>query len=126
MPLTLWIAAGGAVGAATRHLVNVGATRLLGHSFPYGTFTVNVLGSLIMGLLIGLMALRWSASQEMRAFLTTGLLGGFTTFSTFSLDFATLMERKAHALAAIYAAGSVGTSLAAVFVGLWMMRWALT
>ena len=126
MPLTLWIAAGGAVGAATRHLVNVGATRLFGHSFPYGTFTVNVLGSLIMGLLIGLMALKWSASQETRAFLTTGLLGGFTTFSAFSLDFATLLERKAHALAAIYAAGSVGASLFAVFAGLWMMRWALT
>ncbi len=126
MPLTLWIAAGGAVGAATRHLVNVGATRLLGHSFPYGTFTVNVLGSLIMGLLIGLMALKWSASQEIRAFLTTGMLGGFTTFSTFSLDFATIWDRKAHGLALIYAGSSVGISLVAVFFGLWMMRWALT
>ncbi len=125
MPLTLWIAAGGAVGAAARHLVNVGATRVLGHSFPYGTFTVNVLGSLIMGVFIGLMALKWSASQEMRAFLTTGMLGGFTTFSTFSLDFATLLERKAHVLAALYAASSVGISFIAVFAGLWLMRWAL-
>jgi len=125
MPLTLWIAAGGAIGAAARHLVNVGTGRFLGHDFPYGTLTVNVVGSLVMGLLIGLMALKWSASQETRAFLTSGMLGGFTTFSAFSLDFATLIERKAHGLAALYAAGSVGLSLIAIFAGLWLMRWAL-
>ncbi len=122
MPMMMWVAAGGALGAAGRYLVNVWTGRLLGSGFPWGTLTVNILGSLAMGALITFMALKWSTSQEMRAFLTTGILGGFTTFSAFSLDFATLYERKAFGLAALYALGSVGVSLIAIFAGMALMR----
>ena len=120
--MILWVAAGGALGSAARYLVNVGAGRLLGSEFPWSTFIVNVLGCFLMGLLIGLMALRLNVGNEMRAFLTTGILGGFTTFSAFSLDFAVLVERKAYAAAGFYAAGSVVLSLAAVFLGLALVR----
>lgn len=122
MPLILWIAAGGAVGASGRHLMNVYAGRLLGTDFPWGTFIVNVAGSLAMGMFITAMALKFQTSLEMRAFLTTGLLGGFTTFSAFSLDFITLFERKQHGLAALYAASSVGLALLAIFAGMALMR----
>ena len=116
------VAAGGAIGATGRYIVTVLATRLFGHAFPWGTVIVNVLGSFAMGALITYMALKWSATQEARAFLAVGVLGGFTTFSSFSLDFATLYERK-HALVAIlYAAGSVGLSLIAIFAGMALMR----
>lgn len=122
MPIILWVAAGGALGAAGRYLVNVWTGRLLGSGFPWGTITVNVAGSFLMGALITYLALKWSASQEIRAFLTTGVLGGFTTFSAFSLDFATLYERKEFGLALGYAAGSVGLSLLAIFAGMALMR----
>jgi CrcB protein len=122
MPMIIWIALGGALGSAVRHLVNVSTARLLGLDCPWGTAIVNVVGSFAMGAVIALMALRWSASQETRAFLTTGILGGFTTFSAFSLDFATLVERRDFDLALYYVAGSVVLSLAAIFVGLWFFR----
>ena len=122
MPIYLWIAAGGAAGASMRHLVNVIATRQLGHGFPWGTMMVNIAGSFIMGMLITLMALKWNTSQEIRAFLTTGMLGGFTTFSAFSLDFATLYERKQQFAAFAYAGSSVAFSLLAVFTGMMLVR----
>lgn len=122
MPMILWVAAGGALGSAARYLVNVAAGRLLGPEFPWGTLTVNVAGSFVMGLLITLMALKMQVSQEVRAFLTTGILGGFTTFSAFSLDFAALVERREAGLAALYAIVSVGLSLAAIFAGLKLGR----
>ncbi len=122
MPTILWIAAGRAVGASGRHLVNVYAGRLLGTGFPWGTVVVNVGGSFIMGVLITAMALKWQVSLEVRAFLTTGILGGFTTFSAFSLDYATIYERKEHGLAFLYAAGSVGLALAAMFAGMALTR----
>ena len=122
MAIMLWIAVGGALGSALRHLVNVSAARLLGAEFPWGTAIVNVSGSFVMGTLIALLALKWSASQEVRAFLTTGILGGFTTFSAFSLDFAVLFERRAYDLAVSYAALSVVLSLLAIFAGLWLTR----
>lgn len=122
MKLFLMAAAGGALGAGARHLVNVGAMRLTGAGFPWGTLAVNLLGCFLMGLLIEAAALRWSISNEMRAFLATGILGGFTTFSAFSLDFAVLVERKAHGVALLYAAASVGLSLLALFAGLYVMR----
>jgi CrcB protein len=122
MPMILWVAAGGAFGAAGRYLVSVWTGRLLGAGFPWGTVVVNITGSFVMGALITLLALKWSTSQEMRAFLTTGILGGFTTFSAFSLDFATLYERKEIGLAVGYAAGSVVLSLLAIFAGMALMR----
>jgi CrcB protein len=122
MPLVLWIAAGGALGAALRHFMNVLIGRTMGEAFPWHTLIINVTGSFIMGVMIALMALRWNASQELRAFLTTGILGGYTTFSAFSLDFALLVERKAYALAGAYAAGSVVLSLVGIFAGLALIR----
>ena len=125
MKLVLLVAAGGAIGAVGRYLVGVGAVRLLGFGFPWGTLIVNVLGSLLMGLLIEFIALRLSASNEVRTFLATGVLGSFTTFSAFSLDFAVLMERKAHGAAMLYLGASVGFSILALFAGLSIMRAAL-
>lgn len=122
MPLILWIAAGGAIGAGARHLVNVGALRLFGPAFPWGTMIVNIAGCFVMGALAALMALKWSAGIETRAFLTTGILGGFTTFSAFSIDFANLIERKDYLFAGLYGAGSVLLSLVAVFAGLALVR----
>jgi len=126
MNMYLWVALGGAIGASGRFFVTSTTGRLLGHGFPWGTILVNVVGSFIMGALISFMAIKWSTSGEMRAFLTTGILGGFTTFSAFSLDFATLVERKEHMAAFAYAAGSVGLSIMAVFAGLVVMRTVLS
>jgi len=122
MHVVLWIAAGGALGAAARHGVNVWSLRLLGPDFPWGTLFVNVAGSFVMGVLISAMALKWSVGLEVRAFLTTGILGGFTTFSAFSLDVANLFERRDYLVATLYGLGSVGLSLAAIFIGLALTR----
>jgi len=118
----LWVALGGAIGASARYGVGVQAAKLLGFGFPWGTLIVNVAGSFAMGLLIELTALKFNVSQDMRAFLTIGILGGFTTFSAFSVEFSLLVERKEILLACLYAAGSFGLSIAALFVGLWLMR----
>ena len=122
MKLILLAAAGGAIGAAGRYIVGISAVRLLGHGFPWGTLSVNILGSFLMGVLIEAWALRFNAPQEVRVFLATGLLGGFTTFSAFSLDLVTLFERKDYGTALIYLMGSVGLSLLALFAGLYVMR----
>ncbi len=122
MKLVLAIAAGGAIGAVGRHYVGVCALRWLGTAFPYGTLAVNVAGSFLMGVLVGLMAAKWSVGAELRAFLTVGVLGGFTTFSAFSLDFATLVERGETALAAGYVAASVILALAGIFAGMHLTR----
>ena len=99
MNLVIAIALGGAVGAVARHYVGAQMLRLLGDGFPWGTLTVNVVGSFAMGALVEIMALRWNVGPELRAFMTVGILGAFTTFSTFSLDFAVLTERGALGLA---------------------------
>ena len=113
---------GAGIGGALRHGVNVGAGRLLGLGFPFGTLIVNIAGSFLMGALAGYFAFRPGMPQHMRLFLTTGILGGFTTFSAFSLDSALLIERHAYGLAAGYMVGSVFASLVALFVGLAMFR----
>lgn len=118
----LWVALGGALGSAARYTVSVWSGRILGSEFPWHTLIVNIAGCFAMGLLIELMALKLNVGNELRAFLTTGILGGFTTFSAFSLDFAFLVERKSYLLAGIYAASSVGVSLIAVFAGLYLVR----
>ena len=117
-----WVALGGALGSAARYTVNVWSGRLLGGDFPWHTLIVNLLGCFAMGVIIELMALKLNVGLNTRAFLTTGILGGFTTFSAFSLDFALLVERKSYGLAGAYAAGSVLFSLAAVFAGLHLVR----
>lgn len=119
---TLLAAAGGAIGAAARYLVNVLTLHLLGPGFPWGTLTVNVAGSFIMGVFVALGAFRFDFSYDVRVLIATGILGGFTTFSAFSLDFVTLFERKDYGLAAIYVAGSVGLSILALFAGLIIIR----
>ena len=113
---------GAGIGGALRHGVNLGAARLFGFGFPFGTLIVNVLGSFLMGLFAGYFAFRTGIPQHTRLFLTTGLLGGFTTFSAFSLDAALLLERHAYWLAAAYMAGSVVASVIALFAGLSIFR----
>ena len=120
--LYLIVFLGAGIGGALRHGVNVGAARLLGYGFPFGTLIVNVVGSFIMGVLAGYFAFRPGMAQHMRLFLTTGILGGFTTFSAFSLDTALLWERGAGGLAAAYVLSSVLISIAALFAGLWLIR----
>jgi CrcB protein len=117
------VALGGGVGAGLRHLVNLGALRLLGPGFPWGTLAINVAGSLAMGVFIEILARRFGgASNELRLFVATGILGGFTTFSAFSLDFAVLWARGAVGPALGYVVASVGASIVALFVGMWLAR----
>lgn len=120
--LYLIVFLGAGIGGALRHGVNVGAARVFGAGLPAGTFAVNLLGSFAMGLLAGYFAMRPGIPQHMRLFLTTGVLGGFTTFSAFSLDTALLIERNAHALAAAYVLGSVIAGIGALFLGLALFR----
>jgi fluoride exporter len=120
--LYLIVFLGAGIGGALRHGVNVGATRLFGFGFPYGTLIVNILGSFVMGLFAGYFAFRPGVPQHARLFLTTGILGGFTTFSTFSLDTALLIERHSFGLAAGYVIGSVAAGLSALFFGLALFR----
>ncbi len=117
MKLLLLTSLGGALGAGARHLVNVGFGRWLGMGFPWHTLFVNVAGCFLMGLLIEALALRFQGSLETRAFLATGVLGGFTTFSAFSLDFAVILGRNQGALAMAYLTASVTLSIAALFAG---------
>ena len=126
MRLLLFAAAGGAIGAGARHLVNIGLGRALGTGFPWSTLFVNISGSLLMGMLIELLALRFNVSPEMRTLLVTGVLGGFTTFSAFSLDFAVLIERGETVSALVYALVSVAASIGALFIGLSLVRAILT
>ena len=117
------VALGGGVGAGLRHLVNLGALRLLGPGFPWGTMAINVAGSFAMGVFIEILARRFGgASNELRLFVATGILGGFTTFSAFSLDFAVLWTRGAVGSALGYVLASVGASIVALFVGMWLAR----
>ena len=120
--LYLIVFIGAGLGGALRHGVNVGAGRLFGLGFPYGTFIVNVAGSFAMGLFAGFFAYRAGIPQHVRLFLTTGILGGFTTFSSFSLDAALLIERNSLGLAAGYMVGSVAAGLSALFFGLALFR----
>ena len=117
--LYLIVFLGAGIGGAMRHGMNVWAARAFGFGFPFGTLIVNILGSFLIGLLAGFFAYRAGlVPQHVRLFLTTGVLGGFTTFSAFSLDAALLIERHAYAMAAAYMLGSVVVSLVALFLGL--------
>jgi CrcB protein len=122
MGMVIAIALGGALGALGRYALSSQITHLVGHGFPWGILIVNVLGCFAMGVIAELGALSWNLSHEMRAFLATGILGGFTTFSAFALDTAVLTERGDLANAMLYVAGSVGGSVAALFLGLALVR----
>jgi CrcB protein len=118
----LLVFVGGGLGASLRHFINVTCAKCIGTGFPWGTFIINITGSLVMGLIAGYLAFKGEASQLWRLFLMTGILGGYTTFSAFSLDTALLYERGALGLAAAYVLGSVILSIAGLFAGLWLIR----
>jgi CrcB protein len=113
---------GGGRGSSLRHTINVVCARLFGTAFPYHTFIINITGSTVMGLIAGYLAFKGEASQPWRLFLMTGILGGYTTFSAFSLDAALLYERGETALALLYVLGSVVLSIGGLFAGLALVR----
>jgi CrcB protein len=122
MNILVAIALGGGIGALGRHFLSVAVALVLGSAFPWGIFVVNILGGFLMGVIVETGALKLDYSHETRAFLTTGLLGGFTTFSAFSLDASLLIERGDWMGAMFYVAGSALLSIIALFAGLWLVR----
>jgi fluoride exporter len=118
----LLVAIGGAIGSLLRYYVGLGSLRLMGPGFPWGTLVVNVVGCFIIGVFAEMIARRFNASVELRLLLITGFLGGFTTFSAFSLDAISLFERGEVFAGGIYIAASVGLSMMAVMAGLGLMR----
>lgn len=113
---------GGGLGSMLRHGMNMLCARLFGTAFPWGTFVINITGSTVMGLIAGYLAFRGDAAQPWRLFLMTGILGGYTTFSAFSLDAMLLYERGEFGLAVAYVAGSVGIAVAGLAGGLALVR----
>ena len=130
MMTLLAVAAGGAIGAAGRYALNGWAERLLsdwlGGGIPYGTLVVNVIGSFLLGILLEILALSLSISPELRALLVLGVLGGFTTFSAFSMDTILLLERGELNRAGLYVLLSVGLSVGGLFTGLRLIRLVLS
>lgn len=116
------VVVGGGIGAGIRHLLNMGAMRLLGSGYPWGTMIINITGSFAMGAFVELLARRFGASNELRLFVATGVLGGYTTFSSFSLDFAALWERGALGPALAYVLVSVVGGILALFAAFWLVR----
>lgn len=126
MKMIVYIAAGGAIGAVARHLVAGQIGGLLGHGFPWAILSVNILGSFILGVLVETFALVWSPSQELRGFIVVGMLGAFTTFSTFSMDVVLLYERGQMLSAALYIGASVVLAVMAFFIAMQLMRLVLS
>ena len=122
MQTLIAIALGGALGALSRHFVSGAVMKLTGGGFPYGTFAVNIIGSFLMGLLIVAFAHRFDMTPALRALLTVGFLGSFTTFSTYSMETVLLMERGDFQGAAIYAGGSLFVGVLALMAGMWLGR----
>jgi len=122
MGIVIAIALGGAIGSLARYVVSSQVTHLIGPGFPWGILIVNVLGCFIMGVIAELSALTLNLSPELRAFLTTGILGGFTTFSAFALETVVLSERGDMTGTLLYVAGSVSGSVAALYFGLFVVR----
>jgi CrcB protein len=122
MNMLIAITVGGGIGALGRHFLSLAVALLLGSAFPWGVFVGNILGGFLMGLIVELGALKLNYAIEARAFLTTDLLGGFTTFSAFSLDASLLIERGDWMGAMLYVTGSALLSIVALFAGLWLVR----
>ena len=122
MPHLLLVMAGGAIGAGLRFLLARWTLHQFGPALPWGTLSANILGGLAMGILAGLLARFGTGGEGWRMFIGIGILGGFTTFSAFSLETANMIERGAMGLAAGYALVSVVASVAALFAGLWLVR----
>ena len=122
MKMILAIAAGGAIGAVARYIAAAQIGHWLGTGFPWGILLVNIVGSFLMGVLVEAMTIAWSPPPELRALLTVGVLGAFTTFSTFALDVVSVLERGQVLLAAIYIGASVALAVLALFGGMVLMR----
>ena len=120
--IAIFIGAG--LGGVARHYFNVLAVGLFGTAFPWRIFAINVIGSVAMGVIVEWLALRGSAPQDLRLFFTTGILGGFTTFSTFSLDAAVLYERGQLGIALVYVVASVVVAIGGLFLGMYAVRFA--
>jgi fluoride exporter len=118
----LAVAVGGGLGSLLRYFVAGAVQSAAWPGYPWGIFIVNISGGLAMGIIVELAALKLSMTPEIRAFLTVGVLGGYTTFSTYSLDSVLLIQRGAYASAALYIVGSVVLSILALFAGLWLVR----
>jgi CrcB protein len=116
------VAIGGAIGSVARYLVGVCSGKLFGVAFPWGTLIINIAGSFLIGVFVESFALKWDLPQVARVFLTVGICGGFTTFSTFSLDSYLMMDRGELWPAFAYMVGSVVLSVAGLFAGLQMVR----
>jgi CrcB protein len=120
----LLVAAGGATGAVARYLLGTAALRAFGPGWPYGTFAANIIGGFLMGALVGYLAHRGGVEQErLRILLGVGVLGGFTTFSAYSLELARMIESHAYGQAAVYGAASVVISVTVLFGGIILARW---
>jgi len=122
MNMIFAVAAGGAIGATGRYLVGKLMLNLMGPGFPWGTFTVNIIGSFFIGFIVELMAIRFNLSHEWQGFLVIGILGGFTTFSAFSLEVGLMLEKDQFSVAALYAFGSMFMGVAALFAGIFAGR----
>jgi fluoride exporter len=118
----LAVAAGGALGSVARYLVGIGSGKLFGTDFPWGTLIINVTGSFLIGAFVGLFATKWDLPQSARIFLTVGICGGYTTFSTFSLDAWYLIERGQTLSSAAYMLTSTVLSVSALIAALHMVR----
>ena len=116
------IAAGGALGAVLRHGVNTASLQMFGDTFPYGTFFINIFGSFALGVVISVFDHFWTPSDLMRAFLITGILSAFTTFSTFSLDVIHLLERQQYLYMSLYYLGSITLSVASLLMAVHIVR----
>jgi CrcB protein len=116
------IGVGGGIGSILRYLVTLGMTQQFGPGYPWATFTINVTGSFIIGLVFELAQTRMGFSPVLRLFLMTGILGGYTTFSTYALDIVTLFSDRAPGLGVLYAAGSVVLGFLAAFAGIVLVR----
>lgn len=123
MYMILAVATGGALGATGRFLVGKLMLRIMGPGFPWGTLTVNIAGSFLIGLMVTLLAARYNLSHIWQGFLVTGVLGGFTTFSAFSLEVGLMLERHEITTAGFYAMGSILFGVAALFLGLYAGRY---
>jgi fluoride exporter len=120
--LIVAVAMGGSIGSVARYLVGIGSAKLFGHAFPWGTLIINIAGSFLIGVCVESFALKWDLPQFWRVFLTIGICGGFTTFSTFSLDSYLLLDRGELLAGAAYMIASVALSVAALFAGLQLIR----
>jgi CrcB protein len=118
----LAVAAGGALGSVARYLVGIGSANLFGTNFPWGTLIINMTGSFLIGTFVGLFAAKWDLSQAARIFLTVGICGGYTTFSTFSLDAYYLIERGQTWASSAYMVASVALSVGALIAALRLVR----